>query len=127
MLPCLLSIGDVPEEVIELEADRAYSGLISEARCIGLDDVALLKEQIKVWHKDTQAQQRTQQRKHATHNEAALAAESATCSVGFWQKVCVYDHFVAVYKTASLPPMGGIAHCSGSWESYRNAACHAKG
>lgn len=124
-MPYLLSIGDVPEEVIELEADRAYCGLISEARSIGLDDVALLKEQIKVRHKDTQAQQRTQQREHASHDEAAFAAESAACSVGFWQKVCVYDHFVAVYKTPPLPPMSRMALCSGSWESYRNAVCHA--
>ena len=77
----LLSVCDVPEEVIELEAGRAYPRVWSKARRIRLDDVPLLKNEIKVWYKNTQSQQWSQQRKHASQGETAFATESATCAM----------------------------------------------
>jgi len=52
-VPHLFSVCDVPEEIVEFEADRAYSRLRPKAWRIGLYNVAFLKEKIKVWHKDT--------------------------------------------------------------------------
>ena len=60
--PYLLSICNIPEEVIKLEAGRAYLRIWAEAGRVRLDDVAFLECKIKVWYEDTESKQGSQQR-----------------------------------------------------------------
>ena len=97
----LLSIGDVPEVVVELGADGADAWRRTKARSVGLYDVALLKKKIKVWYKHAKSQERSQQRKREANNQAALAAESATSAMRVWQQIAIDDRLRAVYRLAA--------------------------
>jgi hypothetical protein len=123
----LLSIGDVPEVVVELGAGGADAWRRTEARSVGLYDVALLKKKIKVRYKHAKSQERSQQRKREANNQAALAAESATSAMRVWQQIAIDDRLRAVYRLAAPSYEGHITTtCLGCRESNRDAVCHTR-
>ena len=123
----LLSIGDVPEVVVELGAGGADAWRRTEARSVGLYDVAFLKEKIKVGYKHTKSQERSQQREREANNQAALAAESTTCPMRVWQQIAVDDRLRTVYRPAAPSYQWHISTtCLRCRKSYRDTVCHTK-